>query len=396
MYGRREENMSKPRQVPSVCALLCCLWVGTHTGCGTLRISLGSLAGGAAGLGGANGQSSVCRSDQEPCSDSAECCSQICSSGICRPLNLTCRTSGNDCETDDDCCSHFCHTGQCSTAGSFCIQPGDACETHEACCTGVCVASEDSPLGTCGEASPGPASCTGVAGLPCDDCGDCCSRLCAPFGPFVVNVCQLPAGCRMTGEVCHVDEDCCGGDESSDIAGAGRGSCERAEGAVAGICRNVQGCSPQGNACHLQDYSCSVSAAPNKCCDGSTPGTCALDESGAPRCTAQELCKQPGDACASRIDCCDLRPCLPDAAGHLVCSANSDSCVNTGATCTATSDCCPGTLCRKSAGALGMGECQPTEPASDACSFLGQRCNAEEVCCAGTSCVAGVCQFGGP
>ncbi|HSC87679.1 MAG TPA: hypothetical protein VLC09_10430, partial [Polyangiaceae bacterium] len=210
-----------------------------------------------------------CTSDNEACTNDAECCGGKCENELCVPLNAACKTSGNTCDANTDCCSTLCQDGICALGASYCVQKGDVCRGSGDCCTGNCAIAEGEMLGTCGDAPDGPSNCSaGAAGTVCGDCNECCSRLCAPFGPSGVKICQPASGCRLTGELCRDDKDCCGGDETADLPGAGNVSCVKESGTSLGICRNAQSCSPQGNVCHFKDYTCSVSSAANKCCSG--------------------------------------------------------------------------------------------------------------------------------
>lgn len=265
---------------------------------------------------------SACISDGEACEQSAECCSGRCDQGTCAVLSTTCRTAGNACTAAAECCSGLCAAdGHCSLGSSYCVQPEDVCAAADDCCTGVCDIELGASLGVCAQAPSGASNCSGgLAGLLCSDCKTCCSRLCAPYGESGVSICMPAPGCKVTGELCTSDADCCGGDAEGGLPGAGNASCDIADGAEVGVCRNAMGCSPQGNVCHLQDYACSVSAASNRCCDGSAAGSCELDPAGMPRCSGLgDACQPVGEACASSVDCCGEATCTPDGAGHLRC-----------------------------------------------------------------------------
>ncbi|MEI9940973.1 MAG: hypothetical protein WDO69_27465 [Pseudomonadota bacterium] len=201
----------------------------------------------------------------------------------------------------------------------------------------------------------GPAYCTKVDGMLCNGCGDCCSRLCAP-GPSGVSICQPASGCHVTGDLCKENSDCCGGDATSGLPGAGNGRCEVDAGAKVGICTNpVNGgknaCNPEGNVCHYladQGYACNSSSARSDCCGPETPKSlmCKLDGLGVPRCLGVGDCHAGGDVCASAADCCNNVPCVPDDQGALRCLASgpcvpsSGSCTINGQICSQDGDCC--------------------------------------------------------
>jgi hypothetical protein len=362
-----------------------------------------------------------CVSDQGACSADGQCCSQTCGAGACQPLNLACRTAGNACSANDECCSKLCKSGVCAVGSSYCIQGGDVCARASDCCSGICTVQAGSTVGTCGAPMATPANCDGVEGTVCGDCGGCCSRLCAPYGPTGVKICQPASGCRVVGELCLEDKDCCGGAPNSDLPGAGNGSCDRSDGGIVGRCRNVQSCSPQGNICHYKDYTCAISSAPNKCCDGvGNSGVCQLDTLGVPRCNGLGTsCRLAGEQCALADDCCDHVPCVRDTQGVLRCNADGP-CMNRGGACTINADCCPGSICLRpegstsgscgtpategtggtsgaggaalTAGAAGIaGSTSIEQGGSPWCSEYGQICKTASDCCASIPCTQGTC-----
>lgn len=303
----------------------------------------------------------ACQADGADCDTGAECCSGSCTRGTCAALSTTCLTAGNPCELSSECCSGLCDEERCSMGSSYCSQPGDVCRTGADCCTGICSVDDGASLGACGSTPSGASNCAGgVSGLLCTSCNDCCSRLCAPYEESGVSICMPPGGCRVTGEICRNDADCCGGDPTSALPGAGSSACERAVGAEVGVCRNAMGCSPLGNVCHLADYACSISAASNRCCDGTEATECALDGLGVPRCSARaDACAGAGALCASSADCCDGAPCVRDEGGTLRCHAAA--CARAGEACTAPSDCCSELSCLVAVGSQ-RGVCAAEEP----------------------------------
>jgi hypothetical protein len=365
---------------------------------------------------------------------------------LCAPLNQACSTAGNSCGTDTDCCSGKCGADKtCTLGASYCIQPGDVCARNNDCCTGVCTIAAGKKVGTCNEQPEGPANCTGVDGVLCGDCGDCCSRLCAPFGPTGVKICQPANGCHVTGDLCRKDTDCCGGTLDDTLPGYGNVHCDKEAGAEVGLCRSPMSgpgpggaCSPQGNVCHFKDYACSVSEARANCCGGlgAKGGVCQLDPLGIPRCNGLgDECRDAGETCASTDDCCNNIPCVPDANGQLRCG--SGTCQKSGDSCTINGDCCPGTICitlpgstvgtcggggggtggtggggtggsgnggSGTAGNGGTGGANGgtggnanggTGGTSTSCSEYGQICKVGGDCCNGVPCTLGVCRYGG-
>lgn len=272
-------------------------------------------------LGGTSNEDS-CHVDGATCAEPEDCCSGTCTENQCAPLNEECVTLANPCADNEDCCSGLCTAGLCSDESSYCAQEGDRCEDGEDCCSGGCLRSPPALFGTCAPAPNGPSNCKGIAGTICDDCNECCSRLCTSYGDAGSSICLGATGCRQTGEICRTDAECCGGDLESGLPGAGNVSCEIAEGESVGICRNAISCSPQGNACHYADYACTISAASNRCCDGDgAEGECVLDEQGIPRCSGLgESCQATGEACAMARDCCE-GSCAQTAQGQYRCQA---------------------------------------------------------------------------
>lgn len=334
-----------------------------------------------------------CTSDLEPCAQDAACCGGLCADGSCAPLNTECKTSGNDCTKNTDCCSSYCLEGTCDRNASFCGQPGDVCSEDEQCCTGTCDTAGGRSLGICADAPRGPSNCSGgVAGTVCGACNDCCSRLCAPYGPSGISVCQASSGCRMTGELCKSDSECCGSEAGDGLPGSGNVTCEKEASAEIGICRNPRSCSPQGNSCHFKDYTCSVSAAANKCCDGDdgARGSCELDDLGIPRCTGLgPSCRSEGETCASRSGCCSDAACVPDEDLVLRCGPPGSSCLGQGESCTITADCCSEFFCNTEVGS-NHGNCKP-KPSGLNCSEYGQACGPGLECCPGIPCTSGRC-----
>jgi hypothetical protein len=369
----------------------------------------------------------ICISDGQACADNAECCGGSCVDTTCVALNPDCLTAGNDCTAGGDCCSQLCgDDAKCTLGASFCIQPGDVCIRNEDCCTGECSKSADVLVGVCTLPPTGSTFCDGVDGVVCETCGDCCSRLCAPYAPTGVTVCQPISGCHSTGDLCRTNEDCCGGlvptDPADRLPGWGNGECQLEEGHLIGICRNpVNGaenpqgaCSPQGNVCHLQEYACPISSARANCCgglgdDNNTQGICREDALGVPRCDGLDMCRMLGESCSTSADCCPdtsveppiIPPCVPDAMGVLRCGP--PVCVPTNGACSINGDCCPGGTCYRPAGSL-VGTCEPTTGEGGAggmpstCSTYGQQCANTSDCCDANAvppvtCIDNVCKY---
>jgi hypothetical protein len=333
----------------------------------------------------------ACTSDALACASGAECCSGTCTDGACTPLSKACKTSGNACTESKDCCSQLCDaTGRCSIASSFCIQNDDTCTQGPDCCGGVCTVGAGQALGTCGGPPAGATFCNGgVDGIVCSGCGDCCSRLCAPYGPSGVKICQPAQGCHIDGDLCTTDTDCCGA-PGSGLPGDGNVHCEIQSGFAVGICRNPTGCNPEGNVCHYKDYACANSSARNDCCGApGNSGACQLDKLGVPRCHALGACVGAGAACAFDDDCCAGGHCVPGSGGALTCQV---ACSASGGACTVNADCCAGLPCiaaqGSTSGVCGAPSPSPAGAPPAACSLYGQACEQDADCCSGVPCTA--------
>jgi hypothetical protein len=228
------------------------------------------------------------------------------------------------------------------------------------------------------------------------------------------------------------DSDCCGGDPSSGLPGAGNGSCQLDPSGKIGLCINPtngsgNACNPEGNVCHyLADttYMCSSSSARSDCCGPLTPKSlmCVLDGLGVPRCLGNGgVCAPAGATCASAADCCNQLPCIPDATGALHCLTPPDggpACQPVSGGCTIDGDCCPGGICNKPRGS-STGTCASNTPpppgsggyggeagapnggsgnyggggsgGSPGCSLYGQICTVDGDCCNGIPCTNGIC-----
>jgi len=272
--------------------------------------------------------------------------------------------------------------------GSWCTQNGDACAHDAECCGGLCTIASGHTLGTCGQPTPGSTNCSaGVDGTLCTDCCGCCSRLCEVYAPTGVKVCQPAEGCRIDGDLCHKDSDCCGA-AGSGLPGDGNVVClkDNATDPV-GVCRNPTGCDPEGDVCHYKNYAtCGNSSARNDCCAGpGNSGICQLDTLGVPRCNGLgTMCQMTGQTCSYNGDCCNGLPCVPDMNGILHCGASQ--CQMNGATCTNSADCCNGSAC-----VFQPGQTYGTCGGMTTCAAQGQTCNDTTPCCMG----AGMCDVTG-
>ena len=377
-----------------------------------------------------------CTSDNQACTANGDCCSGTCEAGSCKPLNTLCKTLNNACASAAECCSGLCYLGVCR-ASSFCGQVGDICSGGPDCCSGNCQIQAGASLGTCAAPPTGSANCKLVDGMLCGGLdadggvftgdagpppcgGECCSRLCAPYGPTGAFVCQPASGCHVVGDLCTKDSDCCG---SAGLPG-GSGqpvTCDITPPNSVGVCRNPQGCKPDGDVCRLDTMSCNASC---DCCSGNCHqgDTCKLDSVGVPRCAAAQ-CVAAGGACATSANCCNNLPCVPNPSGTPPFVCSQLTCQPACGPCTINADCCVGTSCVVPNGST-KGTCGPCGGVPDAgppdsgvpdsgtpdsgtpdsgtpdsgptCALFGQQCSANSDCCNGVPCSNpnGFCQAG--
>ncbi len=385
-----------------------------------------------------------CVSDNQACTTSDQCCGGSCTgpdggAKTCKPLNGSCKTAGNACGGNNECCSKVCSNGLCQGDISICTQTGDSCDSNFDCCGGLCNKAVGAAYGVCEVVdAPGVPGCL-VNGQVCGDApsaddggvandagiptcgGACCSRSCAPFGLTGVTVCQPPSGCRPTGETCRTGKDCCGFGGVKNVTGTGE--CSIVDDAGVGRCDNGNGCRPAGAICKLAVTSCNDE---NNCCSGNVnqnPLVCQQDLLGIPRCTlaginCDDAGTQAGKKCATSADCCGL-PCVPNLAdGGVPPFVCGTSCVPSGGTCTTSGDCCAGIPCTllpgSASGICGGVITQPDggppvigPPPPDAgpvdsgtppppvCALAGQQCSVDGDCCNPTvyKCRNGTCKI---
>lgn len=186
---------------------------------------------------GAKKCTSYCLADGASCTSPQDCCSLACNAGACG--GTLCSKEDATCATNADCCSGTCDgtLKKCRQAGS-CKGTGDQCETAE-CCSGVCTTGGGLP-----RCDPGPGPCR-LPGNFCSTDADCCRAPCS-LGPNGYKVCAAPpqpdgqgctsnadctsricsgappvcgapaAQCKLVGSPCNIASDCC-----SDLCTAG-------------------------------------------------------------------------------------------------------------------------------------------------------------------------------
>jgi hypothetical protein len=226
---------------------------------------------------------------------------------------------------------------------------------------------------------------------------------------YGATVCQPVGGCKLTGNFCTDDDNCCGGGVNPNGSVACSG----------GRCDNGQSCNGVGNICgagKLPDGGTTDINASQNCCDGKKD-VCKVDSSGVPRCfgggsgqcptgyTGEEpCCIGDGATCQFSDQCCGGALCLPAGNGTLTCQR--PTCAPVGATCEPGADagagCCAGTECLPT-GEIGYACQQRTPPGprpdgGTGTPDAGPSCRANETACTSASqccssiCTGGVCK----
>ncbi|OGQ82113.1 MAG: hypothetical protein A2289_02400 [Deltaproteobacteria bacterium RIFOXYA12_FULL_58_15] len=359
----------------------------------------------------ANGQCllySLCRIEGEVCALDSDCCSGSCAEQaggvlICSTLNYIgsvpkeCRAVGEYCQGNPDCCSHACYLPvgypsldlRCEFIGG-CRVIGDVCNRDNDCCSFACINTPDG-VKRC-DYYHGTPGCLDTGVLPCypnEDPGDAYPDWITPDDY-----------CRMRGEICRIDDDCC------EYAGGGDHVCR-----IADIEHGSKRCRiSEDTACQLTGEVCAVS---EDCCGG----LCIQDASGVFRCGG---CLVDGTPCSEAGSCCSLvcEP-WPSEADELRCGSDIILCQPEGELCDDALDCCGG-LCSVGVdgamfcGCIDFGQpCDPTNADSccegictawditlgideyrcgtdPACMPEGWVCTANEDCC-DNDCIGGVC-----
>jgi hypothetical protein len=157
----------------------------------------------------------ACTANGGVCVQSAECCSAICSGGVCA-ASAMCGADGTMCATSASCCSGNCTNGVCSAGMNMCAPNGAACMTSASCCSGFCTGGACSATAnTCmdgmQDGSETDTDCGGGTCVSCavgkkclvaTDCvtGDCKGGVCVSNGGCTTNMdcTNPPAGSCMS------------------------------------------------------------------------------------------------------------------------------------------------------------------------------------------------------
>jgi hypothetical protein len=362
---------------PSQCCTLNCVDDGTPGDSGICATNLCAVTGTA-------------------CTANTQCCSGKCGDGTpaggesnsctaVTPVGDSCKTLYESCSSGPECCSENCVGGKCVRAYT-CNAYDDICYRGEDCCSGLCNTTASFP-GRCTKLTGGAAGSCDQGGTPCTGSSNCCSGRCADLGSGVT-VCQPSGGCRMTGDYCDANEDCCNINQL--VAESQEINCNTYR------CDLGGSCNPPGNLCgpKMNDNCCTESpqVKGSSVCKqdsnliwrcfggGANPTQCPTGYDG----TNPNCCIEMGQICQFKDQCCNLAPCVPDAGGILRCAAPENACMPLGAGCSVNADCCDGRSC-KDIVELGKvcadASCNSATCAT--CKSNGLACTADANCCSG-------------
>src|SRR5262249_52384413 len=142
-----------------------------------------------------------------------------CAAGSCQAIGGgTCTPTGSSCSSGTQCCSKLCSNGVCDSSSSYCRQISDYCSSNDQCCSGRCVISRGlvgtgpdpsiAGIGSCLVAGQLTQCTLQSATYGCNQA--CCSRSCGTSGTTAgLTICEQPSGCAPLGELCQQDVDCC-------------------------------------------------------------------------------------------------------------------------------------------------------------------------------------------
>lgn len=203
-------------------------------------------------FGGESAEAAGCRAVGKKCSRANQCCTGICSKGG----KCACKNTGS-CKSGKVCCTGTCKNGKC-----VCKKPNETC-THERECCG---------LGSCvnGRCECDPSVSTPCASACCNPLiQECCNGKCVnkcPAGERLNSDC-LCQKCKLEGQSCLSDDECC--------ATGALSICTSTSG---GICID---CSQQPNE---GNFVCAGSSGRKLCCSNEFPFCCERPNTGDPYC----------------------------------------------------------------------------------------------------------------
>lgn len=257
------------------------------------------------------------------------------------------------------------------------------------------VSSEPATLTvTAAPPTPTPPPACGGTGASCSAASDCCqdiARACelTPAGGGTRCCLGPTAACQTDGNCCGPESACRGGRCCAPLGVAcasGAACCDAGASCSAGSC-----CLPEGDAC-TNDSDCCSRSCSDGTCGGVAPPT--PTPTPVPTPTPTPLCRDPGVACDTALQCCRGECEVTSVSSETLCclalgqgcddasnccgrrtTCDGVCCLPVGTACTDAGDCCG-----QGAGCVG-GRC---------CSVEGGRCTTSSDCCAG-SCQGGAC-----
>jgi hypothetical protein len=225
-----------------------------------------------------------CKTENEACRNSLECCSRYCA-------------------LSEDGATRTCQRKTCADLGEACLSTADCCpaEVQSNVAPPVVECLETGVCGYAGEAK-------GLAGDPCSGDEDCESNQCFPVEGSDERRCAGVDGCLPELVDCQSDADCCQGGEAGVPEGATPLLCNLAAATPRCepnfTCIDAAGCCQiAGSPCEADADCCSDSCAPNGLCESSLSPACAvrvchpLCQVGAPMGVELEGMVEPPSAC---------------------------------------------------------------------------------------------------
>ena len=317
-----------------------------------------------------------CRSLAAGCTESAQCCSGLCTESICA---VPCSEVAQGCTQTSDCCSGlncsaFLCMYACSSKGESCGAPGESCCDGFACNEGTCEAACYAEKSGCDE---NRQCCSGLCqdhacacaqeGGDCSGGQTCCSGLACADG----NTCKAEA-CYEIEQYCEIDSQCCSGfceDNACACVQTGR-DCSSGQNSqcCSGLCQDYAcACAQEGGDCSGGQTCCDGLA-----CNGGTCEVAACLEQGEVCTETGECCPDQGLFCTSSSPPCSIPPCK---LGSMICT----TCAQSGNHCSIDEPCCGGSICTD-------GACT-RDPCEGADCWMGGH-----ACCRGYNCDGGVCR----
>ncbi len=302
------------------------------------------------------------------CNGNGNCCSNICTGGVCvSGSSPECETAA-DCGAQPDSCTEWlCVDGTCELNGG--------CPADELCCPAQggscaeCCDNSDCPTGAPICYNPGdPTNAYCVECVVDGDCGPCEScqvGTCVPYARYceATQLCYDPS----TDGCCPGTEDGCGScyecSSNSTCVAIECGQCESCEGGT---------CTPYAEYCEEGDY-CYSTMEGGCCTDSECGDDFCIDRTCSPCPSGTEYCPEDGGYCYSTMTggCCTDSECGAEVCTDRHCCPPGDNFCPDGDYCYSqrTGGCCTDDEC---------GDCQSCHD-----GVCGGDCSQSEECCYG-------------